>query len=117
MPCILPITPLRSNLKAHEHPNYRRYRDRMFAKLTPQRRFAKKYDKTTLSLASHLNLAKAQPWLKSMINLTWTLGIVRHRLLFCCRYVTKLLTNINTVYTYIPNAFSYILFYDTYILI
>ena len=70
---ILPIIPPRSNRKAPEHPDYRRYRDRnrierMFGKLKQQRRIATRYDKTALSFASFLNLAAARLWLKSFVN-------------------------------------------------
>jgi transposase len=70
---ILPVIPPRSNRKAPEHPDYRRYKDRnrverMFGKLKQQRRIATRYDKTTLSLASFLNLAPARLWLKSFVN-------------------------------------------------
>lgn len=70
---ILPIIPPRSNRKAPEHPDYRRYKDRnrverMFAKLKQQRRIATRYDKTILSFESFLNLAAARLWLKSFVN-------------------------------------------------
>lgn len=70
---ILPVIPPRSNRKAPEHPDYRRYKDRnrierMFAKLKQQRRIATRYDKTALSFASFLNLAAARLWLKSFVN-------------------------------------------------
>lgn len=59
---ILPIIPQRSNRKAPEHPDYRRYKDRnriecMFGKLKQQRRIATRYDKSILSFESFLNLA------------------------------------------------------------
>jgi transposase len=67
---ILPITPPRSNRKAPEHPDYRRYRDRdrierKFAKLHQQHRIATKYDNTVLSFASFLNLAAGRLWPKN----------------------------------------------------
>jgi transposase len=70
---ILPVIPPRSNRKAPEHPDYRRYKDRnrverMFAKLKQQRRIATRYDKTALSFASFLNLAAARLWLQSFVN-------------------------------------------------
>ena len=70
---ILPIIPPRSNRKAPDHPDYRRYKDRnrierMFGKLKQQRRIATRYDKTTLSFESFLNLAAARLWLKSFVN-------------------------------------------------
>jgi transposase len=70
---ILPIIPPRSNRKAPEHPDYRRYKDRdrverVFAKLKQQRRITTPYDKTVLSFESFLNLAAARPWLKSFVN-------------------------------------------------
>ena len=70
---ILPIIPPRSNRKAPEHPDYRRYRDRnrierMFGKLKQRRRIATRYDKTALSFASFLNLAAARLWPKSFVN-------------------------------------------------
>ena len=70
---ILPIIPPRSNRKAPEHPDYRRYRgrnriERMFGKLKQQRRISTRYDKTALSFASFLNLAAARLWLKSFVN-------------------------------------------------
>jgi transposase len=70
---ILPVIPPRSNRKAPEHPDYRRYKDRnrverMFGKLKQQRRIATRYDKTALSFASFLNLAAARLWLKSFVN-------------------------------------------------
>lgn len=72
---IFPIIPPRSNHKASEHPDYRRYRDRnrierMFAKLKQRRRIATRYDKTALSFASFLNLVAARLWLKSFVNAT-----------------------------------------------
>jgi transposase len=70
---ILPVIPPRSNRKAPEHPDYRRYKDRnrverMFGKLKQQRRIATRYDKTALSFASFLNLAASRLWLKSFVN-------------------------------------------------
>jgi len=70
---ILPVIPPRSNRKAPEHPDYRRYKDRnrverMFGKLKQQRRIATRYDKTVLSFESFLNLAAARLWLKSFVN-------------------------------------------------
>jgi transposase len=70
----LPIISPRSNRKAPEHPDYRRYRDRNriecnFGKLKQQRRIANRYDKTALSFASFLNLAAARLWLKSFVNM------------------------------------------------
>ena len=70
---ILPVIPPRSNRKAPEHPDYRRYKDRnrverMFAKLKQQRRIATRYDKSILSFESFLNLAAARLWLKSFVN-------------------------------------------------
>lgn len=40
----------------------------MFGILKQQRRIATRYDKTTLSFASFLNLAAARLWLKSFVN-------------------------------------------------
>ena len=59
---IFPIIPPRSNRKAPEHADYRRYRDRsrderMFGKLKLQRRVAIRHDKTVLYFDSFLNLA------------------------------------------------------------
>ena len=70
---ILPVIPPRSNRKAPEHPDYRRYKDRnrierMFGVLKQQRRIATRYDKTALSFASFLNLAAARLWLRSFVN-------------------------------------------------
>ncbi len=70
---ILPIIPPRSNRKAPEHPDYRRYKDRnrierMFGKLKQQRRIATRYDKSILSFESFLNLAAVRLWLKSFVN-------------------------------------------------
>ena len=70
---ILPIIPPRSNRKAPQHPDYRRYKDRnrierMFGKLKQQRRIATRYDKTILSFKSFLNLAAVRLWLKSFVN-------------------------------------------------
>lgn len=70
---ILPIIPPKANRKAPEHPDYRRYRDRnrverMFNKLKQSRRIATRYDKTTLSFESFLNLASARLWIKSYVN-------------------------------------------------
>jgi transposase len=70
---ILPIIPPRSNRKAPEHPDYRRYRDRnrierMFGKLKQRRRIATRYDKTALSFASFLNLAAARLWPNSFVS-------------------------------------------------
>ena len=70
---ILPVIPPRSNRKAPQHPDYRRYRDRnrverMFGKLKQQRRIATRYDKTVLSFESFLNLAASRLWLKSFVN-------------------------------------------------
>jgi transposase len=70
---ILPVIPPRSNRKAPEHPDYRRYKDRncverMFGKLKQQRRIATRSDKTVLSFESFLNLAAAPLWLKSFVN-------------------------------------------------
>lgn len=70
---ILPIIPPRSNRKAPEHPDYRRYKDRnrierMFGKLKQQRRIATRYDKSALSFESFLNLAAVRLWLKSFVN-------------------------------------------------
>lgn len=72
---ILPIIPPRSNRKAPEHPDYRRYKDRnrierMFGKLKQQRRIATRYDKSVLSFESFLNLAAVRLWLKSFVNET-----------------------------------------------
>lgn len=72
---ILPIIPPRSNRKAPEHPDYRRYRDRnrierMFNRLKQARRIATRYDKTALSFASFLHLAAVRLWLKSFVNRT-----------------------------------------------
>ena len=72
---ILPIIPPRSNRKAPEHPDYRRYKDRnrierLFTKLKQSRRIATRYDKTALSFASFLNLAAARLWMKSFVNRT-----------------------------------------------
>lgn len=69
---ILTDHPPRSNRKAPEHPDYRRYRDRnriqrMFGNLKQQRRIANRYDKTILSLESFLNFA-ATLCLKSYAN-------------------------------------------------
>ena len=71
---ILPVIPPRSNRKAPEHPDYRRYRDRnrverMFAKLKQQRRIATRYDKSILSFESFLNLAAVRLWLKAFVNM------------------------------------------------
>ena len=70
---ILPIIPPRSNRKAPEHPDYRRYKDRnrierMFGKLKQQRRIATRYDKSILSFESFLNLAAVRLWLRSFVN-------------------------------------------------
>jgi transposase len=70
---ILPIIPPRSNRKAPEHPDYRRYKDRnpverMFGKLKQQRRIATRYDETILSFESFLNLAAARLRLKTFVN-------------------------------------------------
>lgn len=70
---ILPIVPPRSNRKAPDHPDYRRYKDHnrvelTFAKLKQQRRIATRYDKIILSFASFHNLAAASLWLKSLVN-------------------------------------------------
>src|SRR3546814_17385674 len=56
---ILPIIPPRSNRKAPEHPDYRRYKhrnriDRIFGKLKQQRRTATRYDKSVFSYESFL---------------------------------------------------------------
>lgn len=72
---ILPIIPPRSNRKAPEHANYRRYRDRnrierMFGKLKQQRQIATRYDKRVLSFESFLNLAAFRLWLRSFVNVT-----------------------------------------------
>ena len=72
---ILPIIPPRSNRKAPEHPDYRRYRDRnrverMFGFLKHQRRIATRFEKTPLSYLSFLNLAAARLWLKHFVNAT-----------------------------------------------
>ena len=69
---ILPIIPPRSNCKAPDHPDYRRYKDRnrveqMFTQLKQQRRIATRYDKTILSFESFLNLAAARLWIKSFV--------------------------------------------------
>jgi transposase len=42
--------------------------ERMFGKLKQQRRIATRYDKTTLSFESFLNLAATRLWLKSFAN-------------------------------------------------
>lgn len=75
MRSILPIIAPRSNRKAPEHPDYRRYKDRnrvehMFGKLKQQRRIATRNDKTILSFESFLSLATARLWLKSFVNTT-----------------------------------------------
>lgn len=54
---ILPVIPPRSNRRAPEHPDYRRYRDRnrverMFGFLKHQRRIATRFEKTALSYLS-----------------------------------------------------------------
>jgi len=72
---ILPIIPPRSNRKAPEHPDYRRYKDRnrverMFGLLKRQRRITTRYDKTALSFASFLNIAAARLWLKAFVNMS-----------------------------------------------
>ena len=71
---ILPVIPPRSNRKAPEHPDYRRYRDRnrverMFGKLKQQRRIVTRYDKTVLSFESFLYLAATRLWPKSFVNM------------------------------------------------
>ena len=70
---ILTIIPPRSNRKAPEHRDYRRYPgrnrvERMLGKLKQQRRMATRYDKTVLSFESFLNLAAVRLWLKSFFN-------------------------------------------------
>lgn len=72
---ILPVIPPRSNRKAPEHPDYRRYRDRnrverMFGFLKHQRRIATRFEKTTLSYLSFLNITTARLWLKHFVNAT-----------------------------------------------
>ena len=72
---ILPIIPPRSNRKVPQHPDYRRYRDRnrverMFGFLKHQRRIATRFEKTTLSYLSFLNIAAARLWLKHFVNAT-----------------------------------------------
>ena len=72
---ILPVIPPRSNRKAPEHPDYRRYRDRnrvehMFGFLKHRRRIATRFEKTALSYLSFLNLAAARLWLKHFVNAT-----------------------------------------------
>nr|WP_235681961.1 IS5 family transposase [Sphingobium yanoikuyae] len=72
---ILPVIPPRSNRKAPQHPDYRRYRDRnrverMFGFLKQQRRIATRFEKTALSYLSFLNLAAARLWLKHFVNAT-----------------------------------------------
>ena len=66
-----PVIPPRSNCKVPQHPDYRRYRDRverMFGKLKQERRIATRYDKTVLSFESFFNLVAARPCLKSFVN-------------------------------------------------
>jgi hypothetical protein len=46
----------------------RNHIERMFGKLKQPRRIDTRYGKTTLSLASSLNLAAARLWLKSFVN-------------------------------------------------
>jgi len=63
---ILPIIPPRSNRKAPEHPDYRRYKDRtrverMSGKFKQQRRIATRYDKTVLSFESFLKPRRRTP--------------------------------------------------------
>ncbi|WP_234831593.1 IS5 family transposase [Sphingobium yanoikuyae] len=70
---ILPVISPRSNRKAPEHPDYRRYRDRnrverMFGFLEHQRPIATRFEKTPLSYLSFLNLAAARLWLKHFVN-------------------------------------------------
>jgi transposase len=72
---ILPIIPPRSNRKAPDHPDYRRYRDRnrverMFGLLKRQRRIATRYDKTALSFLGFLNIAAARLWIKAFVNMS-----------------------------------------------
>ena len=72
---ILPIIPPRSNRKAPDHPDYRRYRDRnrierMFGLLKRQRRIATRYDKTAVSFLGFLNIAAARLWLKAFVNMS-----------------------------------------------
>ncbi|MFC0511966.1 transposase [Asaia spathodeae] len=82
---VLPIIPPRSNRKALEHPDYRRYRDqnrieRMFGMLKQQRRIATRYDKSVLSFESFLNLAAARLLLRSFVNAAWDLErLTTHR--------------------------------------
>jgi transposase len=70
---ILPIIPPRSNRKAPEHSDHRRYKDRnraerIFGKLKQQRRITTRYDKTFLSFESFFNLAAVRLSLKSFFN-------------------------------------------------
>lgn len=72
----LPMIPPRTNRKAPEHPDNRRYRDRnclkrTFGKLKQQCRIATRYDKTLLSFKSSLNLAAARLWLKFFVSTAW----------------------------------------------
>ncbi|WP_414903472.1 IS5 family transposase [Sphingomonas flavalba] len=65
--------PPRSNRKAPEHPDCRRYKNRnrighMFGKLEHQRRSATRYDKSILSFESFLNLAAARIWLPPFVS-------------------------------------------------
>ena len=68
---ILPIIPPRSNRKAPEHPDYRRYRDRnrierMFGKLKQQRRIATRYDKTAQSFLGFIDITSIRLWIRHL---------------------------------------------------
>lgn len=72
---ILPIIPPKANRREVIPCDFRRYRDRnrierMFGHLKHQRRIAIRYEKTSLSFASFLNLAAIRKWLPHFVNRT-----------------------------------------------
>lgn len=72
---ILPIIPPKSNRREIIPCDFRRYRDRnrierMFGFLKQFRRIATRYEKTSLSFASFLNLAAIRMWLPHFVNAT-----------------------------------------------
>lgn len=71
----MPIIPPKSNRREPIPCDFHCYWDRnrikrMFGHLKQFRRVATRYDKTSLSLASFLNLAEIRKWLPHFVNAT-----------------------------------------------
>ena len=70
---ILPVIPPKANRIDPPACDFKSYRERnrierMFNQIKQFRRIATRYDKTTLSYASFLNLAAAMLWISTFVN-------------------------------------------------